>query len=269
MYSLGDLLKAKGLATTKTDNSSTESNSKMKNLGYLFYKKYYESDENGDVIVIKDRNNEIESALLDFDAEKFFPNFENIKSFRLQTIYPGLLIGSGYSHDIEDKEANGYRLGFYFDHTTGLPIIPGSSIKGLLKAYIDKSDYFRYVLDCEGIKKEVNYDAVVKRIFEGVEDGKNLPIHKRDIFLDAYPVNRERLMGSDYITPHKDPLKNPVPIKFLKVLPKVTFKFNFILRDDRYLSADEKLRVFKKIILDVGVGAKTNVGYGKFRESKN
>lgn len=240
----------------------------MKNLGYLFYKRYYKTENN---VVKVDRliNRQIEDARIESDYLNIFPKIKGASSFTLKTTYPGLLVGTGYSHDIEDRDAIGYRLGFYFDHTTGLPVIPGSSIKGLLRAYIEKKDYFKYVLDCEGIKKEVNHEAVLNRIFEGVEDGKNLPFHKRDIFLDAYPCSRDKLMGSDYITPHKDPLKNPVPIKFLKVLPNVSFRFNFILKDDKYLSADEKLRIFKRIILDVGIGAKTNVGYGKFKESKS
>ena len=31
-------------------------------------------------------------------------------------------------------------------------------------------------------------------------------------------------------------------------------------------SAKEKLELFKRLILDMGIGAKTNVGFGKFRE---
>lgn len=240
----------------------------MKNLGYLFYKRYYRVVN--DVVRVDEAiNRHIEDTRIEQEYMNIFPRVKGASSFTLQTTYPGLLIGSGYSHDIEDKDAKGYRLGFYFDHTTGLPIIPGSSIKGLLRAYFEKKNYFDYILSQEGIKKEIDNKLVVDRIFEGVEDGKNLPFHKRDIFLDAYPCSRDKLMGSDYITPHKDPLMNPIPIKFLKVLPKVSFRFNFILRDDIYLSADEKLRIFKRIILDVGIGAKTNVGYGKFKESKN
>ncbi|WP_419676164.1 type III-B CRISPR module RAMP protein Cmr6 [Aliarcobacter butzleri] len=71
------------------------------------------------------------------------------------------------------------------------------------------------------------------------------------------------MFGSDYITNHysneeNGMFKEPNPIKFLKILSRVTFKFQF--------KCDEKyLELFKQIILDFGLGAKTNVGYGKFK----
>jgi CRISPR-associated protein Cmr6 len=74
-------------------------------------------------------------------------------------------------------------------------------------------------------------------------------------------------LGLDYITPHKDgPLKNPTPLPFLKILPGVTVNFQFQLHDGYYLKAKGKLELFRKILLDFGVGAKTNVGYGQFQE---
>ena len=49
----------------------------------------------------------------------------------LTTTYPGLLCGSGYNHGIS-TEAD-YKIGFYFDHTSGIPVIPGSAVKGVLR----------------------------------------------------------------------------------------------------------------------------------------
>lgn len=106
-------------------------------------------------------------------------------------------------------------------------------------------------------KKTVNLD-----IFE---DGKT-------IFYDAYIVGTKnkdkKIFGSDYVTPHKNSDSNskipdefcePTPVKFLKILPDVTFKFQF-------KATQEQVDLFRKIILDFGLGAKTNVGYGKFVE---
>ena len=58
----------------------------------------------------------------------------------------------------------------------------------------------------------------------------------------------------------------------IKVKPNVSFEFCFILNDsivehdkEKYtLKANEKLGVFKQIILDMGVGAKTSVGFSHF-----
>jgi len=95
---------------------------------------------------------------------------------------------------------------------------------------------------------------------------------KADVFLDAVPrksmSHKGRFLSEDYITPHKNnPLKNPDPLKFLKVLPQVIFDFSFILQNSKVLpslTADKKLILFSLIIQDFGLGAKTNVGYGQF-----
>jgi hypothetical protein len=100
----------------------------------------------------------------------------------------------------------------------------------------------------------------------------------KNIFYDVIPVsingnnkgNEEKLFANDYLAPHDDPLKNPEPLKFLKVLPKVVYQFSFKLHDHSSLfgiTADKIELLFKKILLTVGIGAKTNVGYGQFASS--
>ena len=74
-----------------------------------------------------------------------------------------------------------------------------------------------------------------------------------------------KLFAGDAITPHKDPLKNPVPISFLKVAPGCQVEFRFRLVDS-IITAEEKKKIFKRIIRKYGLGAKTNVGYGQFEE---
>ena len=62
--------------------------------------------------------------------------------------------------------------------------------------------------------------------------------------------------------------KNPVPLQFLKVLPEVTFCFQFDLKDSVQfgnIKAEVKLELFKQILLLLGTGAKTNVGYGNWK----
>ena len=77
-------------------------------------------------------------------------------------------------------------------------------------------------------------------------------------------MRSNRILGDDYITPHKDEFSSPIPIKFLKVMPNVVFKFSFDLKDSKSLNITKKQKeeLFKSIILDLGVGAKTNIGYG-------
>ena len=100
-----------------------------------------------------------------------------------------------------------------------------------------------------------------------------LPMRLRDIFLDAFIKegdSNSKILGTDSITPHGDnPLKNPIPLAFLKVLPNVTFQFQFllqpsVLKEDFTVDARLKRDAFEQILATFGVGAKTNVGYGQF-----
>jgi CRISPR-associated protein Cmr6 len=194
---------------------------------------------------------DIEKFKLNNTYEQLF-SIKDAKTFELTTTYPGLLVGSGYNHPKLKENDDDFQLGFFFDHTTGLPLISGSSIKGLLRSVLEKEEF------CAEVYGVQNSKEIVKEYFE----------NSKAIFYDAFIVksnNKDNIIfGSDYITSHySDELngefKNPNPIKFLKILPDVTFRFQFSLDDEKLL---EK---FKEIILDFGLGAKTNTGYGKFK----
>lgn len=233
------------------------------NMGWLFYKKMYAKGDNATHIeaTMNDllKINVIEEEMLDV-----------YHTFNLETIYPGLLIGSGYAHGLSvDSDA---KIGFYFDHTTGLPNIPGSSIKGMLRSLFGcnqkehypeaKKEFIRGLLG----KPEIDVDVLMAEIFEGIDPktANPLGIYKRDRFLEARVVKTAgRLFRDDYITPHKEPLKNPVPIRFIKVSPGVEYQFSFILNDG-IITADEKLKLFYQLLQFHGIGAKSNVGYGQF-----
>lgn len=61
-----------------------------------------------------------------FAGLRGLPDFH---AFQLVTTYPGLLIGMGNPHDAKLDAA--VKLGFSFDYVTGLPYLPGSSLKGI------------------------------------------------------------------------------------------------------------------------------------------
>jgi CRISPR-associated protein Cmr6 len=248
------------------------------NIGWLFYKDYYQGidfslnkDDKELTTRFEEKNQNItgkklsqyshETGLLKLD-------FQSLQSFELTTVYPGLATGLGSPH--ETQRQGEYKLGFHFDHTTGLPVIPGSSVKGVLRSAFKHPSYIREIL--RQIDKSIDLEntgddkieSLEKEIFEGAGKGE------KDIFHDAMIVstgNRDRLfLADDFITPHRYEFKDPVPLQFLKVLPQVTFRFHFRLSNGKVVpvSAGSKLKLFKHILLDLGIGAKTNVGYGKF-----
>ena len=276
----------------------------MKNLGYTFYKDYFSKLEilqgnntykpvfDGNKVSGKLYDTKLNDGAKNWINQLFPLNNEGIISFELQTVYPGLLIGSGYIHEIgsqyKDNDnknlvQNELKLGFYFDYTTGLPVIPGSSVKGVLRSAFEKANggYVQELLEeITGINwTDQQISKLELHIFEGKDaTGNDMSMYKRDIFFDAFPVRSDnpdrKFLANDYITPHKDPLKNPNPIQFLKILPQVTFQFNFRLHDFKdgegnvLLPAEQKKELFKRILLDLGIGAKTNVGYGQFVDPK-
>ncbi len=207
--------------------------------------------------------------------------FPDAMSFSLKTIYPGLVIGSGYNHPAQDsssdhrehssnqkKQTSDFQFGFYFDYTTGMPVIPGSTVKGVLKSVFPKEG------DSGEIKNEkLKYvNGLLRKDSLLTQGNWEKLFEKGNIFFDAYvsgTPDNGKIFAEDYITPHKDQFKNPIPIRFLKIAPDVTFDFQFKLKDSdlgdgQIITASEKLALFKKILLGFGIGAKRNVGYGNF-----
>ncbi len=252
------------------------------NIGWLYYKDYYSGNADLDQIDYKGKSNKIiRSKLSDYHIPDY-SEIENLKKIPLKTTYPGLLLGSGYQHDFSNKDA--FKIGFYFDYSLGIPVIPGSSVKGAIRSVFpfhrknlgedfrkSRMAYINHLLkdEIKVIDKDLSEDEIKKLEMEIFESGK-------DIFLDAFPKNslkhNGKFLSDDYITAHDKPLKDPNPVKFLKVLPEVVFEFNFILQKSEVvngLTIDNKLILLKKILLDFGVGAKTNVGYGQFVEGNN
>lgn len=272
----------------------------MRNAGWLFYRNYYHwlekpggerflqyFAETGKLAREKDALFVEESRkMTDFEfsleLNSFFPTGN--QQIELETTYPGLVIGSGYGH--QTGAMGEFKLGFFFDHCTGLPVIPGSSVKGLLRSAFpnrdkkrsdvqrSKSAFIHQILG--SIRPELaklHPGQLEDHLFEGKSsEGDYLPMHQHDVFLDAAITSTrndgKRIFGEDYLTPHPDPLKNPIPVRFLKILPGVRFQFNFLLQPSTLgaltLSAAEKTQLYRTILEQLGIGAKTNVGYGQF-----
>ncbi len=246
---------------------------KSKNLNYIYTIEYYNGIDFADVK--SDSNTkkiaQVNKEILALNVPAFkginSENYKGVKSFELKTSYPGMLAGVGSQHEIgTDGE---FSLGFNLDYVTGTPYIPGSTVKGIIKSAFDKEELINFLLD----NKTIDVVKLKKAIFEGItynEEGKEVKTssYERDIFFDSYPVskNDNSCFDEDYITPHKEVYRNPTPITFLKIKPNVVFTFNFDLKDSFVdgvvVTAQQKLKLFENIIKIMGVGAKTNVGYG-------
>ncbi|MBK7696406.1 MAG: type III-B CRISPR module RAMP protein Cmr6 [Saprospiraceae bacterium] len=248
-----------------------------------------------------------ESGVLDIKDD--FEGDERIfGSIDLKVLWPGILMGLGLGHGAKTEASERdhphmieVKNGFSFDFTTGLPVLPGSTVKGILRSFFPgryKSKIQNEAIEqrlIKIIKDSLQLDWTPKQvsiledtIFDGkiMKDGKKafLSSTESDIFLEAILISGEKanylngnvaerreglFLGEDTLTPHAHPLKNPIPIKILKVLPGVTFKFQFLLNNEGELDAKQKLKLFNYILLNFGAGARKGVGFGQFENPTN
>lgn len=211
----------------------------------------------------------------------------SVVNMRVQA--PGLLIGSGLAHGLPGSEED-VKTGLQFDYTSGLPVIPGSSVKGVIRSA------FPTIKEDKGQPNEADDEKLnyIKSLIADIPEFKSLVLEDKDIlelgnqmfnhgdvFADALLVGYgtrmkqhgpvKQVLAEDYITPHTGgPLAQPIPIKIVKVAHGVTFafcfKFNETKMGAKVVSASMKKAICAAILQDLGVGAKTNVGYGVLKE---
>ena len=266
----------------------------MANISWLYYKDYFNGirfdvhkfgEDGNNIKLVKAKNTKITKAKLTV--------IENpCAKQKIKTIvqYPGLVTGIGINHEASIQEE--FKLGLHFDYTYGMPVIYGSSVKGLLRSAFpvrEKETEIDKLVKIRNAKTSIikNYlgkgfenidvDKLRAHIFDGIKNIKEdntieyFSIYERDVFFDAViikPNKKNMILASDSITPHKNnPLQEPVPITFLKIASGCTLEFRFDLKtstiDGIEVSAACKLALFKNILRDFGIGAKTNVGYGQ------
>mgnify|MGYP000899938564 CR=1 FL=1 len=172
-----------------------------------------------------------------------------------------LAVGLGLSHPIEN--------GFGWHHTLGVPYLPGSTVKGIVKSWAEEW-------------AENHSSENIVRIFgsksETDENNKNSADENKIgsvIFFDALPLQPVQL-AADVMTPHYQPYYagtdklpgdwyNPNPIPFLTVGEEQSFMFAVAPRRKEDASdVDLVLDWLASALTVIGVGAKTAVGYGRF-----
>lgn len=176
------------------------------------------------------------------------------------------ITGLGSGHPTE--------TGMILDRNLGVPYIPSSSIKGVLR--------LAYAVNIADGRSEVP-DSELEKYFGSTDTNKSR--RGQLMFLDAYPRGNVELkldimnphFGKYYDGTNKQPVEteSPVPIKFLTVKQGTEFVFNCA-----YLPLDEKDRSDEKVKDDVekmfatafsklGFGGKTSIGYGRFERVEN
>jgi CRISPR-associated protein Cmr6 len=241
------------------------------------------SDENGD------ENMAVEHYLTQYDRMKknaaellklkhralndyllSFPAVLYEKIVIVASLKSPMITGIGESHPHE--------VSMVFDHNLGIPYIPASGVKGIVR--------FAHTISLLPLAEKLGKIEVEKlgeiekdSFFNDEEPWTFVPMlfgtqrgRGNVIFLDAYPENVPDL-HIDIMNPHYGPYYsqnkppadhyNPTPIKFLTIKRGSKFIFRAIAlkKDD---TPQKVLDAFVNALTKEGVGAKTAVGYGRF-----
>ena len=217
---------------------------------------------------LEDSSKDLLKMLIDRQTEQLLQFAkQNVKLYCVDaTVDWRLIIGLGGEHVLETNMT--------LHHIYGIPYIPGSAVKGVLRHWwfqeLQEEKEFindKGEVDEDEAMKDSDYLVYLKTFGSQKQRG-------RVKFLDAYPD--EVQFATDIMNPHypdyysgtKPPTdhQNPIPIKFLTV-EKTTFRFVFMGKDQTHL--DVLKSRFQDALEIKGVGAKTAVGYGYFRDFKD
>ncbi|MBI3892086.1 MAG: type III-B CRISPR module RAMP protein Cmr6 [Candidatus Wallbacteria bacterium] len=180
-----------------------------------------------------------------------------------------LVVGLGLPHPSE--------TGLFLDWKTGLPVIPGSSVKGLLRSMVDIADDNPQLADSaqDGVWFR-NRETLAGWLRSGEsEDGESAA--GSIIFFDAVPASWPQL-ELDVMTPHLDrgidasedgapsDADDPNPVPFVTVKAGTRYVFRIARAAGSPVSEDWPQYVWPCLaaaLQSLGAGAKTAVGYGR------
>ena len=201
-------------------------------------------------------------------TQAFLPSeASNFTALRQQLI-GRLIVGIGGEHVQETNMT--------LHHIYGIPYIPGSAVKGVLRHWWlqvlrEDQNFLQQNPSFINSNGELDESVALKdpiflSIFGSQEQRGKVQ------FLDAYPTEA-RDFAIDIMNPHyphyysgsEPPTdhQNPRPISFLTV-EETCFRFAFLAKTKKPLNQLKKR--FKEALELKGIGAKTSVGYGYFRD---
>ena len=169
------------------------------------------------------------------NIEEYYKNIKklnlNFQEFKLKTYYR-LVIGA---------EQSIYETSIRLHHIYGIPYIPSSAIKGVVRSY-----YIQKKFDNNKDKALENKEF---KYYFGTQESEG-----KIIFFDAFPTSKPTLKV-DII----NPMEEEKIINFLTI-EDTTFQFLIGSKEN----IDDFIPLFKNALQYHGIGGKTAVGYGYF-----
>lgn len=173
-----------------------------------------------------------------------------------------LIVGLGQKGPLE--------VGFTFHRLYGVPVIPGSALKGIARAYASLAE--------ELGEDDEDFAEIFGRAPKPGED-QDVAQAGRAIFFDAVPWDTPAL-ELDVMNPHyqdyyqqgKSPAnwQSPIPIYFLTVTSGISFAFAVgwrgVLEEAGQQLRELAVEWLQAGLQGLGAGAKTSAGYGYFTD---
>ncbi len=179
------------------------------------------------------------------------PGFRKV--IRVKSDFPSLC-GMGEPSPLENNLA--------MFHTYGVPYLPGSSLKGVARAYCAE----RYAGDWGP-----DGDAFHTLFGEGGDMGMAGAVDFLDAWLDPFAKGGDKPWKLDILTPHHKEwyqgkgrelpsgFRGPIPVRFLAV--HATFR---LVLEGPHEWVERAAKILLQALEQHGVGAKTRAGYGRF-----
>lgn len=184
-----------------------------------------------------------------------------------------------------------YEVGFEFSRPYGMPRIPGSALKGAMRRVAAEALGIFEVRDLDGNNSRFNKEdfqpsMTVEEVLELVKEERQAAARDwmevfghRDgagsfVVYDAWLEPTENFLMADVMSVHHPnyysgkqevPLETdePVPISYLSVMPGKSF--SFAIRAGSPDMLDSLMKLLEEALVVKGIGAKTTMGYGRFK----
>ena len=206
-----------------------------------------------------------------------FPYDETIKEYynaleKLNKEYDLITLSTAWRFIVGLGHESVYETSITLHHIYGIPYIPASAIKGVVRSYIIQEVFSNDGQNLKDAEKMALENEAFVNIFGSQDQEGNI------IFFDAFPIEAPSIEPDvmnvhypDYYSKDNIPptdYQNPNPIYFLTVKGK--FKFVIAAKKGKledYKIADKTITEWLKEALEThGIGAKTAVGYGRMKQ---
>jgi len=161
-------------------------------------------------------------------------------------------------------------VGLYTDRTTGLPMIPGTAVKGVLSTWAcweqnqDKLQSGKHS-DADKKRKDMAFQIFGDNSSEGSESAGEV------VFLGGFPKSVP-ILELDLVNPHTEAngrnMERLTPNPFLTIASGSMWVFPFYVRsgaDDPVSLLNQTKTWMTEAFTQYGIGAKVAAGYGQFR----